>query len=204
MHLYIFSNTAIIWTKNGVILRPSTKYRFDSSRKRLTIVDPQTIDQAQYSCESSYLTHKVSGSGQLLVIGESVLFYHSRSFICLIFNFLPLIIEILIANDHCQGKFFKPLPSFSVPPAFLTKEMTTNAFSGNSTFIWCNATILAQLKWYHNGKQILASTSRVIIFPNGTLFVKQLSWRDSGVYQCVVANKAGQAMALTRLNVLSE
>ena len=81
--------------------------------------------------------------------------------------------------------------------------MVTNAFSDNSTLIWCNATILSQLKWYHNGKRLYPSGSRIIIFGNGTLFLNQLSWKDSGVYQCTVENAAGQAMALTRLNVLS-
>ena len=82
--------------------------------------------------------------------------------------------------------------------------MVINTFSDNSTLIWCNATILSQLKWYHNGKHLQPSGDRVIIFPNGTLFVKQLSWRDQGVYQCMVENGAGQAIALTRLNVLSK
>ena len=91
-----------------------------------------------------------------------------------------------------------------VPPGFLTSEMVTNAYSDNSTFIWCNATNLSQLKWYHNGKRLYPSGSRIIIYQNGTLFINRLTWQDGGVYQCSVENDAGQAMALTRLNVLSK
>lgn len=80
--------------------------------------------------------------------------------------------------------------------------MVTTAYSDNSTLIWCNGTILSQLKWYHNGKRI-SQDNRVVIFPNGTLSVSHLSWRDAGVYQCIVQNDAGQAIALTQLNVLS-
>ena len=66
---FYVSDTTLKWTKNGVILSPTTKYRFDSTRKRITIVEPEKTDQGEYTCESSYLTHRVSGSGQLIVVG---------------------------------------------------------------------------------------------------------------------------------------
>ncbi|XP_065066493.1 protein sidekick-2-like isoform X2 [Rhopilema esculentum] len=152
------SDTTITWRRNGAVLYPSTKYRFDSTKKRLTIMAPERTDEGQYSCESAVLTNRVSGSGQLHVI---------------------------------------------VPPAFLTSTMVTNLYSDNSTMIWCNATAYPsyQWLWFHNAKRVLPSADKVVMFSNGSLLVRNVAWVDGGVYQCVAQNDAGQAIALTRLNI---
>eukprot|EP00794_Sanderia_malayensis_P008937 gene8937-9890_t len=62
------SDTTITWKKNGAFISPNTKYRFDSTRKRLTINGPTQSDEGQYSCETSYLSSTATGSGNLRVI----------------------------------------------------------------------------------------------------------------------------------------
>ena len=62
-----FSGTLITWTKNGVSLIADSTYRFDPTRKRLTIISPSKKQEGQYSCAIS--GSQAGASGQLRVIG---------------------------------------------------------------------------------------------------------------------------------------
>ena len=66
-----FSGTLITWRKNGLLLNANTKYRFDSTRKRLTINTPSKSEEGQYTCISTMSGSQVSASGQLRVIGKN-------------------------------------------------------------------------------------------------------------------------------------
>lgn len=95
---------------------------------------------------------------------------------------------------------------FVAPPFFRTKKMVIDAFSDNSTRMWCNATGSSSfnLKWYHNSKRVFQTGTRIRINSDRSLSVFNLSWHDAGVYQCIAQNTAGQAITLTQLNVNSK
>ena len=60
-------------------------------------------------------------------------------------------------------------------------------------------------KWYKNGVQLNPGTSagsRLLLLPNGNLFINSVQQTDQGLYKCEASNNYGKASTQGNLTVL--
>ncbi|KAG8450559.1 hypothetical protein GDO86_003000 [Hymenochirus boettgeri] len=96
----------------------------------------------------------------------------------------------------------------ALPPIFKQeKEENITLPQGHSLYIHCSAkgAPLPSIRWVINdGTQVRPSqfvNGNLFVFPNGTLYIRSLSQRDIGKYECVAANIVGTARRIIVLDV---
>lgn len=92
------------------------------------------------------------------------------------------------------------------PSITLGPSRETISELGKVVFLPCsnNGNPAPDVIWFKNAIEVMEVLERFEILPNGTLKISDLTSLDTGTYQCVVKNSAGEATASTWLHVKSK
>jgi hemicentin len=87
---------------------------------------------------------------------------------------------------------------FCIVPPVIPVTVTEVAFTrSSSALLPCNAYGIPApaVHWEHNGEPLFIDGHKYILFPNGTLQIKNVQTDDNGIYHCVASNNAGNVTA---------
>ncbi|XP_030074459.1 leucine-rich repeat and fibronectin type III domain-containing protein 1 [Microcaecilia unicolor] len=117
-------------------------------------------------------------------------------------------LETCASPDQLMDKYFWSIQEeeFICDPPLITRHYSTKLFimEGQAVSLKCKAVgdPDPSIHWIAPDGKLIHSTTRAIVYDNGTLDILITTLKDNGVFTCIASNAAGEATAPVEVNIV--
>ncbi|XP_029427894.1 leucine-rich repeat and fibronectin type III domain-containing protein 1 [Rhinatrema bivittatum] len=117
-------------------------------------------------------------------------------------------LETCASPEQLMDKYFWSIQEeeFICDPPLITRHYSSKPFimEGQAVSLKCKAVgdPDPSIHWIAPDGKLIHSTTRAIVYENGTLDILITTLKDNGVFTCIASNAAGEAMAPVEVNIV--
>nr|XP_033812459.1 leucine-rich repeat and fibronectin type III domain-containing protein 1 [Geotrypetes seraphini] len=117
-------------------------------------------------------------------------------------------LETCASPEQLMDKYFWSIQEeeFICDPPLITRHYSTKLFimEGQAVSLKCKAVgdPDPSIHWIAPDGKLIHSTTRAIVYDNGTLDISITTLKDNGVFTCIASNAAGEATAPVEVNIV--